>query len=148
MFRTLLSFAAVAGLTAVSAFAADWKIGNAKVPFAFRAGSSTMPAGNYDIEAPHGKSVPLLTFRNLDTGDVATILAPIAVSPIGGAENGMTTVNFLCAGAECSFYRVFPGGMSGGWSVSKPKFKNELGQTIAPSELKLATVVVALRTGD
>jgi hypothetical protein len=147
--RAVLSFAAISTLTAVSAFASDWRVGNLKVPFAFRAGSTTMPAGNYEIEAPHGRTVPMLTFRNVDSGDVTTVLAPIALSSASSAvDPSMARVDFLCAGTECAFYKLWPSAYAGGWSVVKPKFKNQLGQSIPAGELKVATVIVPMRSSD
>jgi hypothetical protein len=143
--RAILSCAVISA----AAFASDFRIGNVKVPFAFRAGSTTMPAGNYEIEAPQGRSVPMLTFRNVDTGDVTALLAPVAVSANGApVDPAMARVDFLCAGTDCAFYKVWPAGMSGGWSVMTPKFKNQIGRVVPSNELKLATVIVPMRASD
>ena len=141
--RALFSFTALAALTAVSAFGASARVGTARIPFAFRAGSTTMPAGNYDIEAPQGRGVPLITFRNVDTGDATMILAPVALSPNQSVDPANARVDFVCAGTECAFYRIWPAGSTGGWAMNRPKFKDELGQTIAPNETFIAAVAIA-----
>jgi hypothetical protein len=85
----------------------------------------------------------------VDSGDAITVLAPIALSAQGApVDPTMARVDFLCAGTECAFYKIWPSGYSGGWSVAKPKFKNQLGKVIPANELKLATVIVPMRVSD
>jgi hypothetical protein len=146
--RNLLPFVALGVLTTASALAAEFRITNAKVPFAFRAGSTMMPAGNYEVETSRNEQVPMLIFRNVDSGDVAAFLAPIAVSPQNEAAGIMARIEFLCAGTDCAFYRVWPNGVDRGMAVVRPKFKTEFGRNANPGEIRVATVIVPMRSSD
>jgi hypothetical protein len=132
--RKFVIFTAIAALCATSALAADFRITNAKVPFAFRAGKTTMPAGNYEVETSRNSQIPMLIFRNVDSGDVRNVdsgdvtalLAPIAESPNPGASGDLARIEFLCAGTDCAFYRLWPNSVDRGMAVSRPRFRNEI----------------------
>ena len=49
-YRSVVRFAAVTTMTAAAAFSADWQIEETKIPFAFRAGVTQMPAGSYRVD--------------------------------------------------------------------------------------------------
>src|SRR5688572_30720649 len=101
--RTILGFAAASLLTAASALASDYRIVRAKIPFEFRAGAaSAMPAGEYEIEAPHGRGVPMFVVRNLNTGKAAAFMAPISVAASNDRTPDLVKLDFLCAGTECA----------------------------------------------
>jgi hypothetical protein len=145
LIRTILGIAAATALTAASAFATDFRLMRAKIPFEFRAGMSTMAAGNYEIEAVRGTAAPMFVLRNLDTGTARAMIAPIAVSPSADRDPYMAKLDFLCAGTDCALYRILPGGYTGGWAVPRPKFKNEMGRALSPGQLRVATLVVPVR---
>ena len=146
--RTILGFAAVTALTAASAFGSD-RLAKAKIGFGFRAGSTSFPAGDYLFESPQGRAHPMLVIRNTETGQTRLMLMPIALPPSAvNAVNEQPRIDFLCAGTECALYRVWPSNYSGGWSVSRPKFKDQLGRAIAPGELRLATVYLPVAKAD
>lgn len=146
--RNLVTLAAITALAASSALAADFRITNAKVPFAFRAGKTTMPAGSYEVETSRNSNVPLLVFRNVDTGDVTALLAPIAESPNHEGPGDMARIEFLCAGTDCAFYRVWPNAVDRGMAVSRPKFRTEMGSNVEPKDIRVATVIVPMRASD
>jgi hypothetical protein len=146
--RKFVVFTAIAALSATSVLAADFRITNAKVPFAFRAGKTTMPAGNYEVETSRNSQIPMLIFRNIDSGDVTALLAPIAESPNPEASGDLARIEFLCAGTECAFYRLWPNSVDRGMAVSRPRFRNEMGHNIPPNEIRVATVIVPMRASD
>jgi hypothetical protein len=146
--RTILSLAAAGLLTSVSAFASDYRVVTAKIPFDFRAGGTSMAAGVYEITAPQGRGTPVFVVRNADTAKAAAVVASTAVSPAQGAEGDVVKLEFLCAGAECALYRILPGGYSYGWALARPKFKDQMGRAVPPAGLRVATVVVPSRSTD
>lgn len=145
MIRTLLSFAAIAALTATSALAQGWRVENAKIPFAFRAGGVTMPAGTYEVNTPLGTQAQIVTLRNAETGDSVTFLATSALTPNPKLEGKMASVEFLCAGSDCAFYRIWPGSDRYGLSVNKPKVGSEMSRNGEPAKIEIARVLVPIK---
>jgi hypothetical protein len=148
MIRTLLSFAAITALTATSALAQSWRVENAKIPFAFRAGGATMPAGTYEVNTPTGTQSHVITLRNAKTGDSITFLAPAAVMPNPKLEGNMASIEFLCAGSDCAFYRIWPSSDRYGLAVARPKVGAEMSRNGEPAKVEIARVLVPLRASD
>lgn len=147
--RILAGAVIITAVASLSAFAeGGWRLTNAKVPFAFRAGHITMPAGNYEVESPWNTAAPIITLRNSDTGDMTSFVAPIVVSPRDAAAGSLTYIEFLCAGNDCAFHQIWPEGVGRGYAVSKPKVGTDLGSNAAPGDLQVARVIVPLRSSE
>jgi hypothetical protein len=145
----LLCFAVIAALFTVTAFAGGgWRVTNAKIPFAFRAGKITMPAGNYEVESPWNTAAPIVTLRNMDTGDTTSFVAPLTVAPKNDDSGSTAYLEFLCAGKDCAFHQVWPDGYRNGYAVSRPKVGTEIGRNGAPGEIQVARVLVPLRASQ
>jgi hypothetical protein len=90
----------------------------AKIPFAFRAVGSDLPAGQYRVVPAQGSSGSMGTMelRNLDTGKTVFISSQ---NPIAGAVNGSKKdvrprLVFQCGGEEgCSLATLWSGAGSG-----------------------------------
>jgi hypothetical protein len=146
-YRSAIRFAAVTVFTAAAAFPADWMIQNAKIPFSFRAGSASMPAGTYRIARELSRAVPMLTFRNMDTGDAAIVVAPVSVTADESITGNRANLIFECAGAECAFRELQPGLGQTGYKTMPPKFKRDMGYNNS-SKPEVSRVVVRVNSGD
>ncbi len=90
MKKSIYSVIAFAVLAA-SAFAAQSGELDVKVPFAFRAGSSNLPAGNYRVTETSPGVV-------LIRGEKGSVFIPRAAVVLGTSESGKTTIKFNRAG--------------------------------------------------
>jgi hypothetical protein len=104
--------AAILTLIATAAYGQN-AILAAKIPFAFRAVGSDLPAGSYKINRPPGSSSNSGTMEliNVDTGK--TIFIP-GKAPTTEAKQGRPRLVFQCAGEEgCSLSTLWSGSGSG-----------------------------------
>jgi len=86
----------------------------AKIPFAFRAAGSDLPAGRYRVDPATGDSGST-GFRNLDTGKTVFIRskAPIT-APVSESKDARPRLIFQCGGEEgCSLARLWSGSGNG-----------------------------------
>ena len=105
--RTLT--AAMLTLVATAAYAQDYAL-TAKIPFAFRAVGSNLPAGRYRVEETTGNS-GILVLRNRDTGKAAFIPSKVPIEESRGAGARLI---FQCGGGEgCSLAQLWSGTGSG-----------------------------------
>ena len=146
-YRTAIRFAAVATFTAAAAFSADWSIQDAKIPFSFKAGSASMPAGTYRVAREISRAVPMLTFRNVETGDAAVVVAPVGVTADEKITGNQAHLIFECAGTECAFRELQPGMGQPGYKTLAPKFKRDMGYNNS-SRPEVSRVVVRANSAD
>jgi hypothetical protein len=71
--KFFVTLSALVLLTASAAFAQSINLMQADVPFAFRAGNHSFPAGSYEIKAEIVPGVVMI--RCTDTGDTAVVIA-------------------------------------------------------------------------
>jgi hypothetical protein len=108
--------AAMLTLVAGSAYTPPYAQTNAltaKIPFAFRAAGSDLPAGQYKVVPAAGSSGTMGTMelRNLDTGKAVFIQAKV---PMAAAKDSRARLVFQCGGEEgCSLARLWSGTGSG-----------------------------------
>jgi hypothetical protein len=82
----------------------------AKIPFAFRAAGSDLPAGRYRVDLPAGNSVNM-QLQNMDTGKTVSIQAK---APLSDSKDVRPRLIFQCGGEEgCSLARLWSGAGSG-----------------------------------
>lgn len=95
----------------------------AKIPFAFRAVRSDLPAGRYSIAPAPGTvgSPANMELRNIDTGKAVFILTKDA--PLKEAKEGRPRLIFRCGGGEgCSLATLWSG-TGAGLEFSTPASK-------------------------
>jgi hypothetical protein len=81
-----------------------------KIPFAFRAAGSDLPAGRYRIGPPTGTAVNM-QMQNIDTGKTVYIRSN---APITESKAERARLIFQCGGEEgCSLARLWSGTGSG-----------------------------------
>src|SRR5271170_1832459 len=96
--------AAMLTLIATTAYGQDYPM-TAKVPFAFRAAGSDLPAGRYKVERPPNSAT--LTLRNVETGK--TIFIPYR-DPVTEAKTARPRMIFECGGeGGCSLATLWAG---------------------------------------
>ena len=108
-YRSVVRFAAVTAMTAAAAFSADFQIEDTKIPFAFRAGKTQMPAGSYRVTREAGRTAPILFLSNHETGKSIGFLMPIEVSPDNSLDGRQARMIFTCAASDCALTEVQPG---------------------------------------
>jgi hypothetical protein len=99
--------AAILTLVATAAYGQD--VLTAKVPFAFRAVGSDLPAGRYRVDRPTGTSgtTGTMELRNMDTGKAVFI---ISKAPVTESKNERPRLIFRCVGDEgCSLATLWSG---------------------------------------
>jgi hypothetical protein len=101
--------AALLTLAATAAYGQEYAM-SAKIPFAFRAVGSDLPAGRYKIERTPGNSAAL-ALRNLDTGKAVFIPSR---EPVSESRTARPRMIFQCGGEEgCSLATLWSGSGSG-----------------------------------
>ena len=116
--RTLT--AAMLTLVATAAYAQTNTL-TAKIPFAFRAVGSDLPAGQYKIVPGAGSAGTMGTMelRNMDTGKVVFIASKVPVNESApnsarGSKDARPRLIFQCGGEEgCSLATLWSGAGSG-----------------------------------
>ncbi len=91
----------------------------AKIPFAFRAAGSDLPAGHYQVGPLPGSlgAGAAMQLRNMDTGKAVFISAKV---PITESRDARPRLIFQCGGEEgCSLARLWSG-TGGGLEFSTP----------------------------
>ena len=101
---------------------------------------------SFDFRA--GQTTPVFLLRNRATGSLPQSPHPFPSWTGGPVDESLARLDFLCSVTECALYRSFPANYGTGWSLHTPKFKNEMGRAIEPSELRPATVLVPVRSSD
>jgi hypothetical protein len=144
---TAIRFAAIATFTAATAFSADWSMENTRIPFSFKAGTVSMPAGSYRVARDINRAVPMLTFRNVETGDAAVVVAPVGVTADEKITGNQAHLIFECAGTECAFRELQPGMGQPGYKTLPPKFKRDMGYNNS-SRPEISRVVVRVNSAD
>ncbi len=100
--------AAMLTLAASAAYGQDYPL-SAKVPFAFRAAGSDLPAGQYKVERPPNSSA--LTLRNIETGKTVFIQYK---DPVTEAKSARPRMIFQCGGeGGCSLATLWAGSGAG-----------------------------------
>lgn len=94
---TVVAFA----VFAASAFANSGTELDVKVPFAFKAGDSTLPAGTYRVTET---SSGVLLFR----GDKEAVFVPKAILDIGAEDSGKVSFKFAVTGDKYILREVHP----------------------------------------
>jgi hypothetical protein len=101
--------AALLTLIAGAAYGQNYAM-SAKIPFAFRAVGSDLPAGRYKVERTQGNSMAL-TLRNVDTGK--TVFIP-SKDPLTETKTSRARLVFQCGGeAGCSLATLWSGSGAG-----------------------------------
>jgi hypothetical protein len=101
--------AALLTLVATAAYGQDYAM-SAKIPFAFRAVGSDLPAGKYKVERTPGNTTTL-TLRNVDTGK--TVFIP-SKDPLTETKASRPRLIFQCGGeAGCSLATLWAGSGAG-----------------------------------
>jgi hypothetical protein len=86
----------------------------AKIPFAFRAVGSDLPAGQYTISQIQGATGALVNMelRNIDNGKA--VLIPTKTAPLSESGTGRARLVFRCGAQEgCSLATLWSGNGSG-----------------------------------
>ena len=95
----------VAALAAIAAYGQDHPM-TAKIPFAFRAVGSDLPAGRYQIGRTPGNTSGM-ELRNVDTGKAVFISSKDA--PLTEAKDARPRLVFQCGGEGCSLAKLWSG---------------------------------------
>jgi hypothetical protein len=95
---------------AASAAYAQTNVMTAKIPFAFRAVGSDLPAGRYKI-VPAAGSTGTMEWRNMDTGKAVFIPSKVPVTESAtGSRDARARLIFQCGGEEgCSLATLWSG---------------------------------------
>jgi len=81
----------------------------AKIPFAFRAAGSDLPAGRYRVGPTAGDSVDI-QLQNLDSGNTLYIQAKSLVTESKESKDARPRLIFQCGGEEgCSLSKLWAG---------------------------------------
>jgi hypothetical protein len=113
--------AAVLTLVAGAAYGQDNAM-TTKIPFAFRAAGSDLPAGRYRIGAPAGTAVNM-QLQNIDTGKTVYIRSN---APITESKAARPRLIFQCGGEEsCSLARLWSGTGNGLEFATPPLTANQ-----------------------
>jgi hypothetical protein len=101
--------AAILTLVATAAYGQKNAL-TAKIPFAFRAVGSDLPAGSYEVGPTAGPS-GAMELRNMDTGKAVFI--PAKGPAVKDSKGGRPRLIFQCAGKDCSLAKIWSGEGSG-----------------------------------
>lgn len=99
--------AALLTLVATAAYGQEYAM-TAKIPFAFRAAGSDLPAGEYKVDrATEGAGSATMQLRNVDTGK--SVFIPSKV-PVTESKKARPRLIFQCGGEEgCSLAKLWSG---------------------------------------
>ncbi len=109
--------AVILTLVAGAAYGQDLET-TAKIPFAFRAFGSDLPAGTYAVSPATGNP-DSLRLRNLDTGK--SVFMHAKAHPTESAKEARARLVFRCGGEEgCALAQLWPG-TGNGFEFATPK---------------------------
>jgi hypothetical protein len=110
----------------------------AKVPFAFQAGKSTMPAGEYQIQRAFVEATATQLIRNTDSSAATFVLT----NAIGSRDkNNDPRLVFHCYNdqRECFLSEIW-GGNGPGLKLVESRREKELSRSVAENELAVVSV--------
>ena len=111
-----------AAILTVATTAASAQIMQADIPFAFRAGNSVLPAGEYriDVKGPHHT----VTFSNYDARRTAMLLPGAGeTAPKAWRLKGEPVLAFECVSGRCALTQLWTGVDSNSLSIPHPKLE-------------------------
>ena len=109
-----------AAILAVTAGVASAQAMKAEVPFAFRAGNTVLPAGDYRIDVQGNHRI--VTLSNFDAKQTIMLLpAGGATAPKDWRTKGDPVLAFECGAGRCSLVQLWTGDSRDALSFPHPK---------------------------
>jgi len=137
MTKQILTIAVVLVLTALApAQSHAQQITRAKVPFAFQAGETMMPAGEYQIRRALPSNKAVQQIQRADSSASTFVLTNVTQNQ---EKNAAPKLIFHCYGNECFLSEIWNGN-GGGLKLMVPRHEKELSRSSAENELAVVSL--------
>ena len=142
MKKQILTVAAAVVLTALAPAASHaQEVTEAKVPFAFQAGDTKMPAGEYQIRRTLSSSKAVQQVRRTDSSASTFVMT----YPTDGKEKGaVPKLIFNCYSDECFLSEIWSGHAQG-LKLAESRREKELSRATTENELAVVSVPLTVK---